>query len=42
MTELYEGPIQSMRIRPTAGRTVTKAQYANFKQFGASGKIVPQ
>jgi hypothetical protein len=42
MTELYEGPIQSMRIRPTSGRTVTKASYANFKQFGASGKIVPQ
>ena len=42
MTELYEGPIQSIRIRPTSGRTVTKATYANFKQFGASGKIVPQ
>jgi hypothetical protein len=42
MTELYEGPIQSMRIRPTSGRTVTKAAYSNFKQFGASGKIVPQ
>ena len=42
MTELYEGPIQSMRIRPTSGRTVTKATYANFKQFGASGKIIAQ
>lgn len=42
MTELYEGPIQTMRIRPTSGRTVTKAAYSNFKQFGASGKIVPQ
>jgi hypothetical protein len=42
MTELYEGPIQSMRIRPTSGRTVTKATYANFKQFGASGKIIQQ
>jgi hypothetical protein len=42
MTELYEGPIQSTRIRPTSGRTVTKAAYSNFKQFGASGKIVPQ
>ena len=42
MTELYEGPIQSARIRPTSGRTVTKASYANFKQFGASGKIIPQ
>jgi hypothetical protein len=42
MTELYEGPIQSMRIRPTSGRTVTKAAYSNFKQFGASGKLIPQ
>jgi hypothetical protein len=42
MTELYQGPIQSLQIRPTTGRTVTKAVYANFKQFGASGKIIPQ
>ena len=42
MTELYEGPVQTLRIRPTSGRTVTKAAYSNFKQFGASGKIVPQ
>jgi len=42
MAELYEGPIQTMQIRATAGRTVTKATYSNFKQFGASGKIIPQ
>ena len=42
MTELYEGPIQSLRIRPTSGRTLTKASYGNFKQFGASGRIIPQ
>ena len=42
MDEEYVGPITTMQIRTTSGKTVTKAQYANFKQFGASGKIVPQ
>lgn len=42
MVELYEGPIQTSQIRPTSGRTVTRASYANFKQFGASGKIISQ
>lgn len=41
MTEMYEGPI-TIRIRPTSGRSVTRASYSDFKQFGASGKIVPQ
>jgi hypothetical protein len=42
MEEEYVGPITTMQIRTTSGKTITKAQYTNFKQFGASGKIVPQ
>jgi hypothetical protein len=42
MNELYEGPITSMQIRTTSGRSTTRASYGNFKQFGASGKIIPQ
>jgi hypothetical protein len=41
MVELYEGPI-NIRMKTTSGRSSTRASYANFKQFGASGKIVPQ
>jgi hypothetical protein len=41
MTELYEGPID-VGVRPTSARSSTKATYANFKQFGASGKIISQ
>jgi hypothetical protein len=41
MTELYEGPI-FLKNRPASGRTMTRASYSNFKQFGAAGKIVPQ
>jgi hypothetical protein len=41
MVELYEGPI-NIRMKTTTGRSSTRASYANFKQFGASGKIVPQ
>lgn len=42
MVELYEGVVTAINIRPTSGRTVTRAKYANFKQFGATGKILPQ
>lgn len=42
MDEEYVGPITTMQIRTTSGKTVTKASYSNFKQFGASGRIVPQ
>ena len=42
MSELYVGPITAMQIRTTTGRSTTRASYANFKQFGASGKIIPQ
>ena len=42
MDELYEGPITAMRIRTTTGRSTTRATYANFKQFGSSGKIISQ
>lgn len=42
MEEFYEGPISTMQIRTTSGRSTTRASYSNFKQFGASGKIVPQ
>ena len=42
MEEMYVGPIQTMQIRTTTGRSTMRAAYSNFKQFGASGKIVPQ
>lgn len=42
MTELYEGPIQGSRLRLARGRSTTRATYANFRQFGAAGKIIPQ
>ena len=42
MDENYAGPIQTMQIRTTTGRSNMRASYANYKQFGASGKIVPQ
>jgi hypothetical protein len=41
MVELYEGPI-NIRMKTTTGRSSTRASYASFKQFGASGKLVPQ
>ena len=42
MVELYEGVVTTINIRPTSGRTITRATYSNFKQFGSSGKIIPQ
>lgn len=42
MDELYEGPITTPRIRTTSGRSTMRASYSNFKQFGSSGKIIPQ
>jgi hypothetical protein len=42
MLELYEGPVSGVGMRTTGSRSVTRASYANFKQFGASGRIVPQ
>ena len=42
MDELYEGPITAMQIRTTSGRSTMHASYSNFKQFGSSGKIIPQ
>ena len=42
MDELYEGPITAMQIRTTTGRSTTHAFYGAFRQFGASGKIIPQ
>lgn len=41
MVELYEGPID-VGVRPTSARAATRATYGNFKQFGASGKIISQ
>lgn len=41
MEEQYVGPI-TITARPTTGRATTRATYTDFKQFGASARIVPQ
>jgi hypothetical protein len=41
MVEFYSGPIY-LRQRATPGRAVTRASYADFKQFGTTSTIIPK
>ena len=41
MEELYVGPI-AITVTPSVGRATTRSTYSDFRQFGASARVVPQ